>query len=243
MADENSSVSDTPATLPELPDRKLAITLAAVVVVAALPVLALAVRPSASTTVAIGSGFTDNFDRATLGDNYWTMGDFWRIADDQLFSPGAHNNPLWLRAALPADVDVEFDARSESPEGETKCEIFGNGYDHASGYILIFGGFGNTVTAIARLDERGLPVDAQVPSPIPNGGHISVQRHDLRVEQGKTYHWTVSRKGMTLTWMLDGVLVLQLIDPEPLRGSDHDRFAFDTWDADVYYDNLKITPL
>lgn len=242
MADETAP-SDGPAPLPPSPDHGVLIALVAVAVVAALPVLALAVRPSASTTVQIGSGFTDTFDRASLGDNYWTMGDFWRIADNQLFSPGAHNNPLWLRAALPADVDVEFDARSESPEGDTKCEIFGNGYDHASGYILIFGGWGNTVTTIGRLDEHGVPVDSQVPSPIPNDGHVRVQRQDLRVEQGKTYHWSVTRKGMTLTWMIDGVLVLQLIDPQPLRGSDHDRFAFSTWDADVYYDNLKITPL
>jgi hypothetical protein len=243
MADETAPNTDAPAPLPAYPASKLLAILGAVVLVAGLPVLALALRPGAATTTEIGSGFTDTFDRATLGDNYWTMGEFWRISDNQLFSPGAHNNPLWLRAALPADVEVDFDARSESPEGDTKCEIFGNGYDHASGYILIFGGWNNTVTTIGRLDEHGVPVDSQIPEPIPNGGHVRVQRQDLRVEQGKTYHWTVTRKGMTLTWMLDGVLALQLIDPEPLRGSGHDRFAFSTWDADVYYDNLKITPL
>ena len=242
MTDESAPPSE-PAPLPARPSNRLLAVLGATVLIAGLPVLALALRPSASTTVEIGSGFSDNFDRATLGDNYWTMGDFWRIADNQLFSPGAHNNPLWLRAALPADVDVEFDARSESPEGDTKCEIFGNGYDHASGYMLIFGGWGNTVTTIGRLDEHGVPVEPQLQEPIPNGGHIRVQRADLRVEMGKTYHWSITRKGGTLTWMLDGVLVLQLIDPEPLRGSGHDRFAFNTWDADVYYDNLKITPL
>jgi hypothetical protein len=242
MADDSAPPIDEHPPLPPTPDNRLLIILGATVLIAGLPVLALGLRPGASTTVEIGSGFTDNFDRQSLGDNYWTMGDFWRIADNQLFSPGAHNNPLWLRAALTADVTVDFDARSESPEGGAiKCEIFGNGYDHASGYILVFGD--RVVTAIGRLDEYGAPADSQLPEPIPNGGHVRVQRQDLRVEQSKTYHWTVTRKGMTLTWMIDGVLILQLIDPEPLRGSGHDRFAFSTWDADVYYDNLKITPL
>ncbi len=213
-----------------------------------LPVLALALRPAAPTTVQITSqGFSDDFNRPELGDNYWSSGGYWRIAgfppDGQLLSPGAHNNPLFLRAALPDDVQVEFDARSESPDGDVKCEIFGNGYDHSSGYILIFGGWNNSVTAIARLDEHGVPVDSQLPEPMPNRGRVRVQRLDMHVEQGRTYHWTVKRKGMTLSWYLDGQLVEQLIDPEPLRGSGHDRFAFSTWDTDVYYDNLKITPL
>ncbi len=226
-----------------LPAPRLLAVLAAAVLVCNAPVLALPLRPAAATTVEIAGSFQDDFDRPELGENYWSTGDYWRIFDGQLLSPGAHNNPLWLRAILPPDVQVDFDARSEAPEGDTKCEIFGNGYDHASGYVLIFGGWGNRVTAIARLDEHGVPVDAQIPEPIPEGGHVRVQRTDMHVEQGRTYHWTVRRKGQTLSWSLDGQLVLQLVDPEPLRGSGHDRFAFSTWDADVFYDNLKVTPL
>ncbi len=213
-------------------------------VLANLPVLALAVRPAAPTTVEIGSrGFTDDFNRPDLGDNYFSTGGYWRIVNGELLSPGANNNPLWLKAALPEDVQVDFDARSESPDGDMKCEIFGNGYDHASGYILVFGGWNNSVTAIARLDEHGVQVDSQIPEPMPNRGRVRVQRLDMHVEPSRMYHWTVKRKGMTLSWYLDGQLVEQMIDPEPLRGSGHDRFAFSTWDTDVYYDNLKITPL
>ncbi len=229
--------------LPGPPSGRLLAVLGGVIVLANLPLVAYSLRPVASTAVEIAGVFRDDFNRPELGDAYWSSGDYWRIFDGQLLSPGAHNNPLWLRAVLPPDVQVDFDARSEAPEGDTKCEIFGNGYDHASGYILIFGGWGNTFTTIARLDEHGVPVNAELPEPIPNGGHVRVQRTDLHVEQGHTYHWTVIRKGGTLSWKLDGQLVLQLIDPEPLRGPGHDRFAFSTWDADVFYDNLVITPL
>ncbi|HUB08253.1 MAG TPA: hypothetical protein VMB50_14700 [Myxococcales bacterium] len=209
-----------------------------------LPVLALALRPAAPTTVEIGAqGFADDFDRAELGGNYGSTGGYWRLVDGELLSPGAHNNPLFLRAVLPDDVRVEFDARSASPDGDIRCEIFANGYDESSGYLLAFGDWNDSVSLIARLDERGVPVGSQLPEPIPNGGRVRVQRTDLHVEQGRRYHWKIERKGMTLSWYLDGELVEQMVDPEPLRGRGHDRFAFSTWDTDVFYDNLKITPL
>jgi hypothetical protein len=221
----------------------LRVALVAAVVLVSMPLIALALRPSAPTTTQIGPGFADNFDRPALGYNYWATGGYWRIVNGELLSPGAKNNPLWLKAALPADVQVEFDARSDSPDGDIKAEIFGNGYDHASGYILIFGGWGNSITAIARLDEHGIPVPAMMPNPLPHNGEVRAERRDLHVEQGHTYHWTIRRQGGTLTWALDGQPAMEIIDPQPLRGAGHDRFAFNTWDVDVFYDNLKITPL
>jgi hypothetical protein len=223
--------------------RSLWITVGLVVLAVSLPLVAFALRPRASVAFEITRPFTDDFDRDELGDGYWAGGGFWRLANHQLLSPGAKNNPLWLRAALPADVQVEFDARSESPEGDVKCEIFGNGYDHASGYILIFGGWNNTISVIARLNEHGVPVTPALPDPIPNGGEVRVERRDLRVEPGRTYHWTVRRQGGTLAWLLDGQPAMEIVDPHPLRGPGNDRFAFSTWDVDVFYDNLKITPL
>jgi hypothetical protein len=211
--------------------------------VAGLPLIAFSLRSSAPTTTEIGNGFVDDFNRGDLGYNYWATGAYWRIADGQLVSPGAKNNPLWLKAVLPADVQVDFDVRSESPDGDIKAEIFGDGYDHASGYMLIFGGWNNSITTIARRDEHGVPVPAMMPNPLPNDGRVRVERRDVRVEQGRIYHWTIRRQGGTLSWFLDGQPVMEIIDPQPLRGPGHDRFAFNTWDTDVYYDNLKITPL
>jgi len=223
--------------------RKLWITLGLVVLAANLPLVAYALRPRASVAFELTGPWTDTFDRDEIGDNYWYGGGFWRLANHMLLSPGAKNNPMWLRTKLPADVQVEFDSRSDSPEGDTKCEIFGDGYDHTSGYTLIFGGWNNTISAIARLNEHGVPVSPVMPNPLPNGGEVRVERRDLRVEPGRTYHWTVRRQNGTLSWSLDGQPAIEIIDPEPLRGPGHDRFAFSTWDVDVFYDNLKVTPL
>src|ERR1700674_5416824 len=91
-----------------------------VVLGANLPLLALALRTSPPVTFEITGTFSDDFNREDLGDRYWADGGYWRIANNELFSPGTKNNPLWLRAALPADVQVEFDARSDSPQGDVK---------------------------------------------------------------------------------------------------------------------------
>ena len=69
-------------------------------------------------------------------------------------APSVKNNPLWLQARLPRDVAVEFDVRSEFPEGDISVELFGDGTDPRSGYMLVHGGWNNTLSVIARQDEQ-----------------------------------------------------------------------------------------
>ena len=179
-----------------------------------------------------GSSFTDRFDRAAIGADYFTTGMHWRIANGELWAPEAKNNPLWLKMLLPRDVAVEFDARSETATGDRtgdiKFEIFGDGRDHASGYVCIFGGWGNAVSVIARLDEHG---------------RDRVERKDRKVEPRRTYHMRVERRGRTLRWFVDRELFLSYDDPRPLEGRGHDRFGFSGWAADLFFDNLTVEPL
>jgi hypothetical protein len=172
------------------------------------------------------------------------------------------NNPLWLQAKLPRDVAVEFDVRSQSQEGDIKVEIFGDGSDHASGYILIHGGWNNSMSIIARLDEHGAPLDAlqrqarQVAE--RNGGqgsglvetgvfrqdtHMRVEARPYPVVIGQTYHWRIERRGSLLRWSIDGKPFMEFDDPLPLEGKGHDRFGFSSWEAQLFFDNLKIEPL
>ncbi len=193
-----------------------------------IPFLALWLRGPAPVTATVP--FHDDFQRGTLdlGPNYFATGGFWRILDGWLYSPGVRNNPLWLKARLPHDVQVEFDARAQSPAGDIKCEIFGDGRDHESGYTLIFGGWHNTISVLARHDEHGLD---------------RKERRDQHVVEGRTYHFKIVRKGSLLSWFIDGQPFLSWDDKKPLYGPENDRFAFGTWATDVYYDNLDIRPL
>jgi hypothetical protein len=133
---------------------RILIPLAAVVVLIQLPFLHWLLRGAAPVKTAIP--YEDKFDRASLGDQWWSNGGMWRIVDGQLYSPGVGNNPLWLLARLPADVRVEFDVRSEGADGDVKWEMYGDGRNHSTGYVFIFGGWHNRESRIAKLDEHAL---------------------------------------------------------------------------------------
>ncbi|MGD8827025.1 MAG: hypothetical protein PVI24_18715, partial [Myxococcales bacterium] len=80
----------------------------------------------------IGSGFADDFNRSQIGPSYRKTGGTWRIDRGQVHVRGAKNHALWLLRTLPREVRVEFDARSETPDGDIKVEIFGDGASHAT---------------------------------------------------------------------------------------------------------------
>jgi hypothetical protein len=200
--------------------------LCTVMVAANLPLLHYLVRGEAAVTAALP--FADDFNRAEIGSSYSSTGGHWRIESGVLHAPGVKNNPLWLKARLPERVSVEFDVRSESTDGDIKCEIFGNGRDHSSGYVIIFGGWSNSTSVISRLDEHGLD---------------RKENRSLRVEKGRTYRFRVERTGTLLRWYADDKLMMEYDDPAPLHGSGNDRFGFSTWEADVFFDNLAVKPL
>jgi hypothetical protein len=183
----------------------------------------------------IGAGFFDDFERSQLGQNYEKTGGNWRIENGQLRVQGARNHPLWLLRTLPREVRIEFDARSESPEGDIKVEVFGDGTSHAeaeryeaTSYVIIFGGWNNSRNVLARMDEHG---DDRV-----EGG-------PRKVEPGRTYHFVIERVGGTLSVWVDGQVLVEMDDPEPLRGRGHDHFGFNNWQSRLWFDNLKVTPL
>jgi hypothetical protein len=217
------------------PDRPLSwrgwLALGLCVAAANLALVHLLLRGDPPVSVA-GPRFEDRFDRTAIGLDYFATGMHWRIANGELWAPEAKNNPLWLRMRLPRDVAVEFDARSETGSGDRtgdiKFEIFGNGRDHASGYVCIFGGWGNTISVIARLDEHGAE---------------RKERKDRKVAPGRAYHMRVERRGDLLRWYVDRELFMEYDDPRPLEGKGHDRFGFSGWAADLFFDNLRIDPL
>jgi hypothetical protein len=131
---------------------RILLSLSAVLLAVNLPFLHLLLRAPAPVKAA--APFHDEFERASLGESFWSNGGHFRIVAGQVYSPGVGNNPLWLRLRLPEDVRIEFDARSEGPDGDVKWEAFGDGRNHATGYVFIFGGWHNRETKIAKLDEH-----------------------------------------------------------------------------------------
>ena len=147
-----------------LRQRRLWLPLALVLLVVHLPFLHYAFRGGPAVTQAVP--FSDSFDRASLGADWFSNGGHWRLASGELYSPGVGNNPLWLKARLPADVRITFDVRSEATTGDIKWEAFGDGRTHSTGYLFLFGAWDNGgrsggagFNRIAKLDEHGFTAE------------------------------------------------------------------------------------
>ena len=182
--------------------------------------------------------WTDDFARDSVGKNYYPTGPGYGVYDEALSARGAHNHPMWLRRKLPHDVRIEFDCWSNEPRGDIKVEVFGDGksYDPdggrytATGYEVIFGGWYNSKSIIARLDEHGTDM---------------VERTQPKVVAKQHYHWKIERQGRTMRWYIDDMThpFLQYDDPKPLEGPGHEYFAFNNWETDTWFDNLVVSPL
>ncbi len=180
----------------------------------------------------------DTFERDEIGGDYYKSGPGYEIVNGALSAKGAHNHPLWLRKKLPRDVRIDLDCWSNEERGDIKVEVFGDGrsYDPdggaymATGYELIFGGWFNSKSIIARLDEHGKDV---------------VQNVTVKVQPTRHYHWRIERVGKKLTWYVDDMQTpfLVLDDPAPLENQGHEYFGFNNWESDTWFDNLVITPL
>lgn len=186
---------------------------------------------------ALKAAWQDAFDRPTLGTDWKDTSDGkWTVQDGALHGQDAYNHPVWLNKPLPRNVRIELDIWTPSPEGDLKVEVFGDGktFDPdgknymASSYVLIFGGWNNTQSKIARKDEHR----AQDPA-----------RSDAKVTPNQRYHWQVERRENTLTWLMDGKPFLSFTDDDALRGPGHDHFGVGNWKSPVFLDNLTITPL
>jgi hypothetical protein len=64
-----------------------------------------------------------------------------------------------------------------------------------------------------------------------------------KVEAGRSYHLRIERVGPKLTVWADDEVLLEMSDPDPLRGRGHDHFGFNNWQSELWFDNLEITPL
>lgn len=178
--------------------------------------------------------FSDDFERKTLG-SAWKRGHgeggkgTWRIDKGAVRGENIKNDPLWLTRPLPDKVRVEFDAKSLSKEGDLKFEIFGDGTQHSSGYIVIFGGWSNSLDVIARLDEHGKD---------------RLSKRSIQVKPQTVHRLALERTDPNvLRFYIDGDLVLTYKDKRPLLGQKHQFFAFNDWTAPVQFDNLKIYEL
>ena len=170
----------------------------------------------------------------------------WHIENGRLCGQHAQNHGVWLTKVLPVNARIEFDAISDSPDGDLKAEVWGDGqssataisYTNATSYLAILGGWQNKFHVLARINEHGndrkqIVVDKSSDDP-----------REKPVEMGQIYHFKIERSdGHTVRWYVNGLEYLTYDDREPLAGLGHDHFGFNDWNVKVCFDNVKVTPL
>jgi len=186
---------------------------------------------------ALSGPWRDDFERSVLGPDWRDTGGGYTVAGGKLWAATAHNHPLWLARRLPADLVVEVDVASTSPDGDIKMELFGDGASFdpdmgeytSTGYVFVFGGWHNALSVICKGNEHGEGRKAE--------------RGDRKVVPNQTYHWTIRRHDGLLVWEVDREPFLSWRDPAPLAGSDHAYLAVNDWETRVSFDNLVIQPV
>jgi hypothetical protein len=236
--------------------------LAAIVLATQFPLLHYALLRGTPPATAQLPYLQDFSDGSAVERDFASVGGFWRAVNGELLAPGVKNNPLWLKAALPQDVAIEFDVRSEYPEGDIRVELFGDGTDTGSGYVLVHGGWNNSLSVLARKDvnapslqvlqrqaarsaERmGLPTADLVHTGIlTEDTPVRVESNTFPVQGRRTYHYRIERRGTLVRWSIDGQPFLELNDPFPLKGRGHDRLGLSGFESQIFFDNLRVVPL
>jgi len=89
--------------------------------------------------------FHDEFDRKDIGTDWRRVQSGWHIRDGKLCGRHARNHGIWLARRLPVNARIEFEAVSDSPDGDIKAELWGDGfsgatqlsYTNATSYLVI----------------------------------------------------------------------------------------------------------
>jgi len=110
-------------------------------------------------------------------------------------------------------------------EGDIKCEFGGAEPKHIAGYVMIFGGWKNSLNTIARLEEH-------------TGRMVTDTRR--KIEADKNYRISLVRLGNDIKWFIDGKPFLSARDEAVLTGGN---FGFNNWNSRFYVDNLKVFKL
>jgi hypothetical protein len=164
----------------------------------------------------------------------WEITNRWRCDPRWSFFGGENMQGvcgMWNKTVVEGDVTLEFAAgiRHQTGHGgydrfvaNMNAVICGDGADLSSGYGFVYGGWGNTKTAILRNGE----VVASVSLRIPTGG----------IHRRWFYHKITKRSGR-IRWLIDNSPVLEYEDPKPMSGG---QVALWTWKNGLMVARVRI---
>lgn len=173
-----------------------------------------------------------------------TFGGVWEVTNRwecdprwSFFSGSSRTNELavlWNKRLFPGDTTVEFyvgpkmdQARGKAYEyvADFNCTLNADGRDLTSGYSFLVGGFNDSKSGIYR---NNVPVGKPSSTVIPRSSDI----------HRKWFHIRAQNKGGKVSLWLDGKLLCEYQDPDPLKG---DRLAIWTYNNKFMLARIMIS--
>jgi hypothetical protein len=180
--------------------------------------------------------FADEFRGEALGDEWTAEEGTWKTCraagqDGQgvIGTPGAKypDSFLWTKRSFSGDIVVEFEAQCVSdPANDINFVICGKSPNYpppeAKLYLFGLGGWGNTRSGVERApDYKWKALTAK-----------------FTIQSKKSYRITAARLGATFYLFVDGELIIEARDPDPLPAEG--QFGFHVFKSTVCFRNLKI---
>jgi hypothetical protein len=151
----------------------------------------------------------DNFDRDELGEHWKVLVGDWKVQDGVLRNGPGHSEVVITRP-FPGMHRLEFEAMTDV---QRPCDFTSAIHTTAAvssvrnaGYLLQFGGAGNTLNRILRNDQQ---IEDR-----------AVQRF---IEPGRWHTVVAELDGDTVRLIVDGKTIVEAYDRLPLVGEGHDR--------------------
>ena len=163
--------------------------------------------------------FSDDFERAELGDDWNFLSGNWSIKEGWLTNNRGGESGIVCARNFPGAQRLEFDARSDNP-GDLTGIICAYGYSYWDGYFV---GFGTNSNSRSKLLIQG----------------FEVKEWDAVITPGKIHHQIVQRNGDTITHIVDGETVMTYKHDQPLKGKYHQKVGFYIWTTGQI-DNVKV---
>ena len=166
------------------------------------------------------SVLTDSFTTAPVtwrvGAGTWEVTNRWQCDPRWSFFSGWRDDgpaAIWHKREFNGDLTLEFCAAIKMDytksvgyafASDLNATICADGAHTDSGYTFVFGGWGNTKTAIVRKSQTV----AEVPKPIISG---NIHR--------RWWYFKIEKRGSKLNYWVDNKLILEFDDPKPLTGN------------------------
>jgi len=178
--------------------------------------------------------FEDDFSDPEKSKQNWqiiTVGGKWEIKNGELHVWGREQDVAILRNPVAGDVRLEFECHQDGNLlSDVSCFLcasttaIGAG-TYRTGYLCQYGGRTNTCNALLR---KRYPVWQEEAAPLL---------------KGETYRVRAERIGDRLKYCVNGTVVFDIRDAQPLSSREQSLVGLLGWEADTYWDNVKLYQL